>query len=61
MGCEGASIYTAFPQIKATMQVSKINGLENGITLSNVYVEFQAFEIALQPTVRPSRPSKHLY
>ncbi|OQE91528.1 hypothetical protein PENNAL_c0009G09310 [Penicillium nalgiovense] len=33
------------------MQVSKINGLENGITLYNqVHVEFQAFKIALQPT-----------
>ncbi|KAJ5420716.1 hypothetical protein N7465_003235, partial [Penicillium sp. CMV-2018d] len=28
-----ASIYTAFPQIKATMRVSEINDLENGITL----------------------------
>ncbi|KAJ5815923.1 hypothetical protein N7447_008156 [Penicillium robsamsonii] len=46
-----ASIYTAFPQMKARMRVSKMNSLENVITLHIiVHVEFQAFEIALQPT-----------
>ncbi|OQD63570.1 hypothetical protein PENPOL_c009G02051 [Penicillium polonicum] len=55
-----ASIYTTFPQIKATMRVSKINDLENGITLySQLHVEFQVFRIALQPTVRLSRPNTH--
>ncbi|KAJ5105692.1 hypothetical protein NUU61_003039 [Penicillium alfredii] len=45
-----ASIYNAFPAIKK-MQASKINMIENGITLlSQIHSQFQAFKIALQPT-----------
>ncbi|KAJ5931304.1 hypothetical protein N7516_005793 [Penicillium verrucosum] len=57
-----ASIYTAFPQMKARMRASRINSLENGITLHNlVHVEFQAFKIALQPTERTNYYSVKKY
>ncbi|KAJ6038389.1 hypothetical protein N7460_008160 [Penicillium canescens] len=49
-----ASIYTAFPRIRA-IRASKINTVENGITLHNlVHIEFQAFRIALEPMETPN-------
>ncbi|KAF7719036.1 Uncharacterized protein PECH_000218 [Penicillium ucsense] len=49
-----SSIYTAFPKTKA-IAASKINSLENGITLrQELHRAFQRFLIALRPTGIPN-------